>query len=760
MIYLDALVRTEWAKAVGWTLVHSLWEGAAIALALAIVLGIARTSRVRYAAACFAMLGILIGFGVTFSVLAPREVSRPAAVGKLPRPASPTVDNRPAAANSPWDVSEVPPWLAPIWLAGVLLFQLRCLLSWVAAGRLRRAGVCCVSSEWIERLEALRTRLRLTRPVTLLESCFAEVPVVIGHLRPVILMPVGLLAGLPSGQVEAILLHELAHIRRADYLVNLLQTLVEGLLFYHPAVWWTSRAIRNERENCCDDLVVLTSGDAHEYATALAALETNRWTMRQTALAANGGDLVKRIRRLLAQPEGPRTAFAPVLSMGILVVTGAVAFAAWQPAAPAPLIKPLPLLIAQAQTAPAPATSKYDRWVKEEVVYIITDRERAEFKKLETDGERDRFINEFWKRRDPTPDTPRNEFKDEHYRRITLANNRFTTPSGLPGWKTDRGRIYIEYGPPDEIDSHPAGGAYTRPPEEGGAQAVTYPFELWRYRWIEGIGTNVIIEFVDKAKTGDFRMTMDPSEKVVAQASDKEKRLADWQKMAEEVRAQHEKMEPALAELAAAQRRLMVQQAEVERLHLQSMAEKAGPLIPVADPAYQQRSEKLAEAERDVQAAMAKLSLLRQKYTNDWPEVRLTRAQLAIATQARDELLYHDQTAKSIDSRAIPEQGGRQQSNVFVSESSPQTVVAILPDRVILAKIPFEFYTEHYLVNVSVLSSEGKMVWSNRVRETYNSGSLPMIVPALMPDSYKLTATVKDEANSTEKTYVVHFSVN
>jgi beta-lactamase regulating signal transducer with metallopeptidase domain len=173
-------------------------------------------------------------------------------------------------------------------------------------------------------------RLLLTKPVTLLESCFAEVPVVIGHLRPVILMPVGLLAGLPAGQIEAILLHELAHIRRADYLVNLMQTLVEGLLFYHPAAWWISSSIRTERENCCDDLVVLTNQDAHEYATALAALAENRWTMREAALAATGGNLVKRIRRVLAQPEGPRTPIAPLLSVGILVVTGAATLAAWQ----------------------------------------------------------------------------------------------------------------------------------------------------------------------------------------------------------------------------------------------------------------------------------------------------------------------------------------------------------------------------------------------------------------------------------------------
>ena len=129
----------------------------------------------------------------------------------------------------------------------------------------------------------------------------------------------------------------------------------------------------------------------------------------------------------------------------------------------------------------------------------------------QTDEEREQFIEQFWLRRDPTPDTVENEFKEEHYRRIAYANEHYA--SGIPGWKTDRGRIYITYGPPDEIDSHPSGGTYERPPEEGGGETSTFPFEQWRYRYIEGIGTNIIIEFVDPTMSGEYRMTMDPSEK-------------------------------------------------------------------------------------------------------------------------------------------------------------------------------------------------------------------------------------------------------
>jgi len=155
--------------------------------------------------------------------------------------------------------------------------------------------------------------------------------------------------------------------------------------------------------------------------------------------------------------------------------------------------------------------SPYRKWLNEDVSYIITDEERAAFKRLQTDEEREQFIENFWLRRDPTPDTVENEFKEEHYRRIAYANEHYA--SGIPGWKTDRGRIYIVYGPPDEIEDHSSGGFYERPPEEGGGETSTYPFQQWRYRYVEGIGNNVILEFVDPTMTGEFHLTMDPSEK-------------------------------------------------------------------------------------------------------------------------------------------------------------------------------------------------------------------------------------------------------
>src|SRR6266536_1266345 len=153
----------------------------------------------------------------------------------------------------------------------------------------------------------------------------------------------------------------------------------------------------------------------------------------------------------------------------------------------------------------------YKDWLDKDVAYIITDEERKAFKKLATDDERERFIEEFWRRRDPDPDTDENEFKEEYYERIAYANEHFA--SGIPGWKTDRGRIWIMYGKPDEKESHPAGGPYEREPYEGGGQTTTYPFERWFYRYLPGVGSGIEIEFVDPTGSGEYRIARNPDEK-------------------------------------------------------------------------------------------------------------------------------------------------------------------------------------------------------------------------------------------------------
>jgi len=155
--------------------------------------------------------------------------------------------------------------------------------------------------------------------------------------------------------------------------------------------------------------------------------------------------------------------------------------------------------------------SPYKKWLDEEVRWIISDEERQAFKRYTTDDERQAFIENFWLRRDPTPDTEENEFKEEHYRRIAWANDRFA--SGIPGWKTDRGQIYIKFGPPDENDSHTSGGPGERPIEEGGGSTTFFPYEKWRYRYLECCGSDVEIEFVDPSMTNEYHITMDPSEK-------------------------------------------------------------------------------------------------------------------------------------------------------------------------------------------------------------------------------------------------------
>src|SRR6201992_3685115 len=153
----------------------------------------------------------------------------------------------------------------------------------------------------------------------------------------------------------------------------------------------------------------------------------------------------------------------------------------------------------------------YKQWLNEDVVYIISPEERNAFGQLATNEEREQFIEQFWLRRNPNPDLPDNDFKEEHYRRIAYANEHYA--SGIPGWKTDRGRMYIMWGPPDEIEAHPTGGTYDRPMDEGGGSTTTYPWETWRYRYMEGIGENVIWEFVDPSSSGEYHLTMDPGAK-------------------------------------------------------------------------------------------------------------------------------------------------------------------------------------------------------------------------------------------------------
>src|SRR5881392_4109170 len=194
------------------------------------------------------------------------------------------------------------PWIVVLWLTGVVALSLRLASGWLAARRLRALGIRPAPEPCVAALHRLAARLRVSRPVRVLESAVLQVPAVLGWVRPVILVPASALTGLTPLQLDALLAHELAHVRRYDYLVNLIQSVIETLLFYHPAVWWISARVRDEREHCCDDLAVAVCGDAHFYASALLGMERLRVTTPPLALSAAGGSLMGRVRRLVAPP--------------------------------------------------------------------------------------------------------------------------------------------------------------------------------------------------------------------------------------------------------------------------------------------------------------------------------------------------------------------------------------------------------------------------------------------------------------------------
>lgn len=315
--------------ALGWALLHFLWQGAALALLLLCFQALARKAppSTRYAANCIAMLAMIAVFaGTVFRHYPMAAAVDPNRLITQP-PASPVHDAATAtnpllaAASSPAGVP--PDWIACLWLLGVAVMSIYTAQGWTRVQRLKRDALQPVQAAC---LDGLKRRLGITRVVHVCTSAMAEVPAVIGCLKPHILLPVIALTGLTELQLRAILAHELAHIRRHDYLVNLLQAAVETLLFFHPAVWWVSREIRREREHCCDDIAVAVCGDPLEYAAALAGMEEIRARIPDPALAANGGELVSRIRRLLGEPtpsSRPAGAFA-VIALTLLITATAL----------------------------------------------------------------------------------------------------------------------------------------------------------------------------------------------------------------------------------------------------------------------------------------------------------------------------------------------------------------------------------------------------------------------------------------------------
>lgn len=355
----EAILDRHALGALGWALVHFLWQGVLVALLYACFASLARGAgaRARYLAACAALALMLALPAATFGLRLRQTKGAPApelsAAGESradparararaeargesapPPPAREARDDagEEAATLRGWAAARVDalvPWLVFAWALGVLAFALRTWLGWLAVRRLRASARACAGPA-VETLARLARRLRLARAVGLWQSALVEVPTVVGFLRPAVLVPASALTGLTPRQLEAVLAHELAHIRRHDYLVNLLQTAVETLLFYHPAVWWVSKQARAEREHACDDAAVAATGDALTYARALAALETLRQRPGPApalALAADGGSLMRRITRLVHRDATTARSPLPGLALLLVLICGAAAAA-------------------------------------------------------------------------------------------------------------------------------------------------------------------------------------------------------------------------------------------------------------------------------------------------------------------------------------------------------------------------------------------------------------------------------------------------
>ncbi len=317
------LLNQPWTERLGWTLLHFLWQGilAAALYALARALAGGRISaRGRYAIACASLLAMTVAPALTYWWLG--NSGHAARIGGLTDWGARQLAAGAAYSpvTDPWQ--QAMPGIVMVWFAGAAACSLRLLMGFLSAAALRRSCQAPVLTEWQQTLTVDGT-YTVSRSVRLLATDRVDSPSVIGWLRPVILAPVGVLCGLAPEQVEALLAHELAHVRRHDYLVNILQGIAESLLFYHPAVWWISNQIRTEREHCCDDLAVAASGDALVYARALAELESMRPAHFKAALSASDGSLLRRIQRLADPVAAHRPAgWGVAWSLGALLLLG------------------------------------------------------------------------------------------------------------------------------------------------------------------------------------------------------------------------------------------------------------------------------------------------------------------------------------------------------------------------------------------------------------------------------------------------------
>ena len=421
---------------IGEALLHSLWMGAVVAVGLWLALGVLRSSRARYGAAMVAMaffvlspLATLLTWdGATVLTITARGGELQASTAELP--------------GTDWKA-----YLPLIWAVGALGFAVRALGGWAVVERLRRQGTPVLDPVVLNAVSRWADELGVTRRVQVVLTA-VESPVTAGWWRPVVMLPITALTGLGRAELEAVLAHELAHIARHDYFVNWLQMGMEVLYFYHPAAWWISAVLRREREHCCDETAVRLSKDRTNYARALVKLAELQ-ACGAPALAGRSGGLEERLMKILGREK--RTAFPGVAAM--LTVSAALLLA----------------VAVGAQERPTGCASEAagKDWLENKVQWIIQPAEKAAYERLGAPAECEQFVKQFWERRGAAA-------KVEHERRMGWAAAKYPQ---VP----DARRVYVVYGPPDEIESHPREG-----------------WDKWRYRDAPGLGKNFDITFRTK----------------------------------------------------------------------------------------------------------------------------------------------------------------------------------------------------------------------------------------------------------------------
>jgi beta-lactamase regulating signal transducer with metallopeptidase domain len=384
-------ISPELVRMIGWALLHFVWQGGVVAVLLSIVFAICRRASLRYTAAVFALL-LMVALPIATFVYLNRPVAQETSMQSAGDNAQVVTPKSVMPGRVPHHSTDVPAstapaqpqmmtWLVRLWMAGVVLFSLRSAGGFVLAQRLRKIATSPATDELLRRCQAVQRRMGIARAVRYCRSAALQVPAVLGGIRPIVLLPVTALTGLSDAQLEAIVAHELAHIRRLDYFVNLFQVFAETVLFYHPAVWWVNRKIRAERENCCDDAAIAVCGNRLDYVRALTHLERMRLAP-QFAMAANGSPLKARVRRLLGMTEEREDVRSEGSLLGGMIVAGLVLAAtsfvngakaqnATPPAAPTPSVAAQPSPTAKPSTpawaAPAIASEPPTASVKPEV---------------------------------------------------------------------------------------------------------------------------------------------------------------------------------------------------------------------------------------------------------------------------------------------------------------------------------------------------------------------------------------------------------